>query len=172
MPVSHGVKVQLKSQYDIQTIPEYAPPPSKRKSSIKLLDQERSLISVYIPRLECSQFWICYSAAPSDGLTKFFYFKLSLDGAHVVSWGCGEGDGYEGKTMFGLFGTGKRDAQKRAFFFSQLETEREGEDQESMKPDGVLELRIYRSSSRKRIPPDLVEFRDTHIGRNGGNGVE
>jgi hypothetical protein len=32
-----------------------------------------------------------------------YYFRVSLNGSHIVSWGCGEEDTFKGKAMFRLY---------------------------------------------------------------------
>ena len=105
MPTYRSITISITSQFDICQLPEYAPPTlTDDPFSIlpTLLDPELSLVTVYLPTYPSSQFWLRYSIAPPYPPKALYYFKLYLNGKCVVSWGCGEDDGYRGKTVFGL----------------------------------------------------------------------
>jgi hypothetical protein len=181
MPEYRGVRVELTSQFDIVAIPEFQPGPQEvyqGKEAIKLLNPLKSIVTVYVPRLPSSQFWINYSAVAPEPPTAFYYFKLSINNEHIVSWGCGEEHSFKGKTMFGLYETeSTREGEKgyvgkHSLFFSRTNTDATAELEDPWDDKQFVEVRVYRSNARKRIPLDLEEFKDTYHGRNGGTGVE
>lgn len=102
MPTYRSLTISLISQFDILTIPEYAPPsippdPFTDSSNIPtLVDPSTAIVSIYIPTYPCSQFWLSYSIAPPWPPGLLYYFKLFVNGTCLVSWGCGEEDGYKG----------------------------------------------------------------------------
>lgn len=144
MPSHRGVSVALNSQYDALTIPETAGTESSSSAHVT---------EVSIPTYPSSQFWLSYTCQSPLAATgcRFYYFKLSINGESVVSWGVGEDDNWAGKTMFGLFesGTGtdfegRKIVEKRGFFFSNVAKSGSGID------GGLLEVRVYRSKARRR----------------------
>lgn len=146
-------------------IPEY-PPPAFRQDSISnlptLINEELSLISVFIPTYPGSQFWISYSIAPPNPPKALYYFKLFLNGACIVNWGCGKEDEFKGKTMFGLYESdanreGESGIQKRILRFREGH---EGTD------DDILEIKVYRCRGRKPCSPVL----ESYGGHKVGNG--
>lgn len=135
MPNYRSITIALRSQYDISTIPEFDPPDPELtnaryfsntpyvSSAPKAVDGTTSTVSVYIPIYPSSQFWICYDISPPAPPAAYFLFKLLINGAHVVSWSCGQEDAWRGKTMFGLFESpedkeGKGFVERRSLFFS------------------------------------------------------
>ncbi|KAI9868566.1 MAG: hypothetical protein M1830_005634, partial [Pleopsidium flavum] len=171
MPTYRTITLSLISQFDILTIPEYAPPTASPSSSSShaptLIDRNLSLVSVYIPTYPSSQFWLSYSISPPHPPHALYYFKLLINGAHIVSWGCGEEDGFKGKTMFGVFESGEswlgeRGMEKRVFCFGREEDCFDG-------VGGVMEVRVCRARGRKRTRPEVDEFGE--LGRRG-DGVK
>ena len=182
MPTYRSVKISLVSQFDILTIPEYAPPactPSTDpfiSSPPSLVDPSRSLVSVYVPTYPCSRFWVSYSIFPPHPPGLFYYFKMFLNGDLVVSWGCGEVDGHAGKTMFGLYaakggtsdkseGEGSnetaREVESRVLCFGSPVTMTSSGRVGNLLPEhlkDVMEIRVYRSNGRRRIAPQLEVF--------------
>lgn len=183
MPTYRSITISLVSQFDILTIPEFAPPstPADHFSQTPVLvDPDQSLVSVYVPTYPSSQFWLSYSISAPHPPHALFYFKLFLDDSHVVSWGCGEEDEFKGRTMLGLYCTSENRLsnpaiEKRVFCFAS-------EDSSSRNRLGdVMEVRVYRARGRKRIWPELVELKETSRRGNGqgrsgqrcsGSGVE
>ncbi|KAL9101786.1 MAG: hypothetical protein Q9163_002982 [Psora crenata] len=165
MPTYRSITLSLISQYDILTIPEYAPPASPNDpftTAPTLVDTDQSLVSVYIPTYPSSQFWLSYSISPPHPPKLLYFFKLYIQGQEIVSWGCGEDDEYQGKTMFGLYDTGftkgnKPVVERRALCFADAGGHADG-------PPGslsnVMEVRVFRSKGRKRVSPELKCFRE------------
>ncbi len=162
MPTYRTITISLVSQFDIMTIPEYAPPnvPNDPFSDAPVLvDTIKSLVSVYIPTYPSSQFWIYYSIAPPYPPKAVFYFKLFLNGSCVVSWGCGERDDYKGRTMFAMSDSiqswmGQPNIERRAMCFVSPE-EAANTVHASNSFEDFMELKVYRSKGRKRIQPIL-----------------
>lgn len=189
MPTYRSITISLVSQFDILTIPEYAPPSTSTdpfSETPTLVDPGQSLVSVYVPTYPSSQFWLSYSISPPYPPHALFYFKLFLNNTHVVSWGCGAEDEYKGKTMFGVYCAGdsrlgKVGIEKRVFCFASEEYGSGKVDGSRERLGDVMEVRVYRARGRKRIWPELVELKEpTKKGnsqkraaqRSCGSGVE
>ena len=162
MPTYRSITISLISQFDILTIPEYAPPTTPTdpfSNAPTLVNPDHSLVSVYIPTYPSSQFWLSYSISPPHPPKLLYYFKLYLNGNLVVSWGCGEDDDYRGKTMFGLFKPDRSSGllkgallQRRVLCFG---TDITGLDNRALDHlSDVMEIKVFRSKGRKRIKPD------------------
>ncbi|KAL9005266.1 MAG: hypothetical protein Q9188_001935 [Gyalolechia gomerana] len=163
MPVYRNITINLVSQFDILNIPEYAPPAALDdpfSASPALVDN--SLVSCYIPIYPLSQFWLSYSISAPHPPKALYYFKLFINDACVVSWGCGEENGFKGKTMYGLYDSGERwmgepGIDARVFSFaSEATTNRPMNNTLGQ----VMEVRVYRARGRKRTKPDLKDFQD------------
>ncbi|KAL8698149.1 MAG: hypothetical protein Q9224_001987 [Gallowayella concinna] len=161
MPVYRNITINLVSQFDILNIPEYAPPATPDdpfSTSPALVDN--SLVSCYVPTYPLSQFWFSYSISAPHPPKAWYYFKLFINGASVVSWGCGERNGFKGSTMYGLFDSGDRwmgmpDVAARAFTFASDATTQQARNNTLGQ---VMEIRVYRARGRKRVKPDLEHF--------------
>lgn len=193
MPTYRDIALSLQSQYDALTITE-APLKSaqstsitgaaivrRRKSEYFLIDDAQTYggktafgtapasktANVMIPVYPSSQFWIVYACpAPQDGSSvRFYYFKLVISGKCIVSWGVGALDGWEGKTIFGLFNArsdfqGRKVVEKRGLFFPRVDKLDEEES------DVGFEVRVYRSQARKREKA-VVELEEAVTGSQG-----
>ena len=166
MPTYRSITLALTSQYDLLVIPEYPPPrvpADPFSNSPQLIDAAHSTVSTYIPTYPSSQFWLTYSVAPPHPPKALYYFKLSINGKHLVSWGCGEDEEFKGKTVFALspFGIDEDNRQvweRRGLVFgkSDKRTQGIGPHRTPTDPMGdVLEVKVFRSRGRKRILPDV-----------------
>ena len=163
MPTYRSITTSVISQHGIFSLPEYPPPtvPNDPFSTLPTLcDQDRALVSVYIPAYPSSQFWVRYSIAPPYPPKALYYFKLFLKGTCVISWGCGEEDGYEGRTMFGLYDSGdcwmgETGIERRVLCFGR--GAKPGENVAVDSKD-VMEIKIYRAKGRMRIKPQVDDF--------------
>ena len=164
MPTYRSITTNLTSQFDILTIPEFEPPRTLIDPFVNaptLINHDRSVVSVYIPTYPSSQFWLCYSISPPYPPKMLYYFKLYINGNHIVSWGCGEEENYEGKTMFGLYDAGPtpfkdNQIERRVLCFGP---DRGHGDKSSMDNlDDVMEIKVFRSKGRRRAAPAIEEF--------------
>ncbi|KAI9812161.1 MAG: hypothetical protein M1827_004827 [Pycnora praestabilis] len=189
MPTYRSITLSLISQFDMLTIPEYAPPthspsttatvPPNLSSSNDptanltntttttmipfpptLINPALSLVSIYIPTYANSQFWLRYSIAAPHPPHALYYFKLFIDNTHIVSWGCGEGNQWRGKCMFGLFDGGEdwmreRSVEKRIFRFARDDVggggNGESREEGGTKEGSVMEIRVFRAKGRVRV---------------------
>ncbi|KAI9837440.1 MAG: hypothetical protein M1837_002962 [Sclerophora amabilis] len=177
MPTHRSINVALVSQFDLLTIPEYAPPAPPETLDPDFLTspdppssvhQGHSLVSVYVPQYPCSQFWLQYSVSPPNPAGMHYYFKMFINGRHIVSWGVSKAHKYAGKTMFGLFDAGEdwmgvRKVEKRVMCFSGANTRGVG-------TSGSLEVRVFRAKGRKRCEPVLEELNGRRPGRRKADG--
>ncbi len=175
MPTYRSITTSIISQHGIFTLPEYPPPavPNDPFSTLPTLcDQERGLVSVYIPSYPSSQFWIRYSIAPPYPPRALYYFKLFLKGTCVLSWGCSEEDGYEGRTMFGLYASGdcwmgETGVERRILCFGR--GAKPGENT-AVDQDDMMEIKIYRAKGRMRIKARVDKIQDAMRGAESVKG--
>ena len=171
MPSYRSITLSLISQYDILTIPEYAPPtylsddPFITSDKRVLVDAAKSLVSVYVPRYPGSQFWLRYSISPPHPPKALFYFKLSLNGKELVSWGCGREEGFKGKTMWGLYDSGvdwmgEKVIERRVLCFAAEDDAPSSSDKAVDDPRQFLEVRVYRAKRRQQIKPQIKKVAD------------
>ena len=188
MPTYRSITISLVSQFDILVIPEYEPPKTPLDPFLNaptLVNADCSVVSVYVPTYPSSQFWICYSISPPYPPNILYYFKLFINGNHIVSWGCGKEDGYEGKTMFGLFSPGPSpfphsEIERRALCFGPNHSNSSVFTWDNL--NDVLEVKVFRSKGRKKIAPKLEEFQNlagkANVDKNksqlhsSGNGIK
>ncbi|RMZ00078.1 hypothetical protein D0860_08117 [Hortaea werneckii] len=126
------------------------------------LDPTSRTAEVSIPIYASSQFWIVYACPrPLPGIrqeedgreVRYYFFKLLVRGQCLVSWGCGEQQGWQGKTMFGLFTSGsdferRRVVEKMGFFFPPYFSE--ADDGSECADTTAFEVRVFRSWARRR----------------------
>lgn len=184
MVTSHGIRIALRSQYDIRRIPEYSLPNAHatRGKSLPLhipmsrlntksshsssangahdVSHPSPVAEVYIPLLAGSQFWIVYNIETlQDPLTNvnYYFFKLFAQGRCVLSWGVGEQDGWRGKTVFGLYDGGEDWRGRKMVERHGLHfgSEDGGE--------GFFELKVYRCRARKRVANAASSVNDVSV---------
>ncbi|KAI7200800.1 hypothetical protein KC343_g10340 [Hortaea werneckii] len=128
------------------------------------LDPTSRTAEVSIPIYASSQFWIVYACPrplpgtrqeeEEDGMqVRYYFFKLLVRGQCIVSWGCGEQQGWQGKTMFGLFTSGsdferRRVVEKMGFFFPSYFSE--ADDGSESADTAAFEVQVFRSWARRR----------------------
>lgn len=173
MPHCRGIHIALQSQYDALVLPEFPTSAAHVTSPPKDKDPNDSThsASAHVPIYSGSQFWICYACPlPSlDSETRFYYFKLVVDGRCLLSWGSGEAEGWCGKISFGYYATesceeeGRESLEKRSFFFpleSAIDKEKLCEDD--------LEVRVFRAKARRRIGPQFEPW----VQGSGGSSIQ
>lgn len=173
MPVYRSIRIALHSQFDIETLPEYYPPPLASLIGTQrtcysdippFVDEKTSTCSVHVPVFPGGQFWIAYSVAPPVPENQHFLFKLYIDGEKVMSWSTDKEYRWMGKTMYGLFESNEGDCarrriEKRVLCFSA--TGKDGDTQ-----DGCVEIKVHRASGRKRIEREFQVFEETAFAKS------
>lgn len=156
MPTYLNLTLSLISQYDAMSLPEFHPPTSDANDPFSshpaLISESQPIVSVYIPTYPCSTFWLSYTISPPHPTKILYYFKLFINGTHVVSWGCGEKNNYTGKTMFGLFRGPLGGLERRMLSFASEDTGRRMSSE-------MMEVRVYRSKGRRRMEPVVEQFK-------------
>jgi hypothetical protein len=187
MPTCRSISLELRSQFDIEALPEFVwsntetkglGQPAETLRAQKSLDEKGSVCNVYVPVYPKSQFWIVYSISPPIPDGTLFLFKLFFNNEHVISWSCGKDEDWKGKTMFGLFEKrgdrdGKNRVEKRVLSFAALGgATNENIPKRQTTPAGPdLEVRVFRAHGRKRIPKNIEDLEQTpHL--NGGQKIE
>ena len=167
-----SIDITLHSQFDIEKLPEYHPDPRDDhgivKSMPKLFESKTSTCNVFVPALPGTAFWISYAVSPPVPDEHYFFFKLYIDGAHIVSWSTGKAEGWRGKTMFGLFESpenaeGVKTIEKRMLCFAPP---RENDKHRVGMVDvfdetACVEIRVHRAHARKRVQRQVEMYEDT-----------
>ncbi|KAF2850189.1 hypothetical protein T440DRAFT_116401 [Plenodomus tracheiphilus IPT5] len=181
MPTYRSINISLHSQFDIETFPEYPPEPKENYLARgisgfvpTLIDDTSSTCSVYVPALPGSTFWISYSVEPPVPAGHYFLFKLYINGAHIVSFSTGKEDGWEGKTMFGLFersegvDNGKR-MEKRVLCFTPPDRkDHMWKDVANVHDETArLEIKVHRANGRRRTERVFEDYAKTPHAKNG-----
>jgi hypothetical protein len=184
MPTYRSINIELHSQFDIETIPEYRPRLQEYYASIgnpgkvpPFLDEKTATCSVYIPVLPGSQFWIGYSVSPPVPEDQQFLFKLFINGAHIVNWSTGKEHDWKGKTMFGLFERtyedGKTRVEKRVLCFTppNRKTKQWTDVTDAFDEEAYMEIQVHRAHASKRIEKQIQDYNDTAHGKSR-RGIE
>jgi hypothetical protein len=177
MPTYRNITLNLQSD-TTDTIIELAPPSSHVVTPAKpshhhhgsahppqLRDDTRAIISVYVPILPKSLFWLNYHITPPPLEPGHFYvFKMFVNRTEVVTWSCSEEQKFRGKCMFGLYDTGLGDdgvskgygvgMQKRAFRWGDSEVRVTGDLSGDPERDRFVEVRVCRANKMVRIQPE------------------
>ncbi|PPJ54199.1 hypothetical protein CBER1_01126 [Cercospora berteroae] len=152
MPEQRGISICLQSQYDALSLPEFPAPVPTASRNPSLLphkpnyeSDQTGIVEAYTPIYPGSQFWIVFRCSQPAEEIRYYYFKLFLGGKCVLSWGCGEKNGWNGRVGFGIFESSGDDLagypllEKRAFVFPRETNE-----------GGSFDIRVYRAIGRKR----------------------
>ncbi|KAI7192959.1 hypothetical protein KC316_g3451 [Hortaea werneckii] len=134
---------------------------SGMSGTVYYLDPALRTVDVSIPIYASSQFWIVYACPrplPGTGheddlQVRYYFFKLLVRDQCIVSWGCGEEQGWQGKAMFGLVSSGldferRRVVEKIGFFFPPYFSE--AYDGSESADTVAFEVQVFRSSARRR----------------------
>ncbi|PQE13226.1 Cellobiose dehydrogenase protein [Rutstroemia sp. NJR-2017a BBW] len=151
----------------------------------RLLGRQSSIISVYIPSVSGkflastqteittnmaagARFFVRYNVIDAVAESKWYYFKLFMNGRHITSWGSNSRtrpsgqvmraffepdekyDYTEGKKIFRSPGT-----EQRSFFFTE---EKEGTG--AAEDGGLIEVQVFRARGRKKRAQHVEEFKD------------
>ncbi|EUC28449.1 hypothetical protein COCCADRAFT_109110 [Bipolaris zeicola 26-R-13] len=173
-----SVDITLHSQLDIEKLPEYHPDPRDDHGITRFMpkpfESKTSTCSVFVPALPGTAFWISYAVSPPVPDEHYFFFKLYIDGAHIVSWSTGKAEGWRGKTMFGLFESpedaeGVKRIEKRVLCFApprENDTHRIGM-VDILDETACVEIRVHRAHARKRIQRQVEMYEDTQHAKEG-----
>jgi hypothetical protein len=177
MPTYKDITVSIHTPFAIEGLPEIAPPIASSGalhliSPInQLVNESQRCVSVYVPVMPQSLFWLSYSITEPPRNNNFFVFKLFVNRQEVVTWYCDKNDHWKGKTMFGLFDTGKDDMvvggagmEKRIFKFGHPGKE-DWRVVGDLSADGdmnrFVEVRVFRASMKMRIPRQMHVFHES-----------
>ncbi|TGJ84325.1 hypothetical protein E0Z10_g4446 [Xylaria hypoxylon] len=125
-------------------------------------------ISVYIPSLPGEQFWLRYLINQSPPPSRCIFFKMTMNGRHISSWGINTDTRSAGIVVRALYrpedkwgdACGHNDAgypgiETRYFHFMP------GLDKKSVAEDGgIIEVQVFRCKGRKRIALELSAYRN------------
>jgi hypothetical protein len=113
-------------------------------------------------------FWISYSVSPPIPDSHYFLFKLYVNGRHIVSWCTGKKEGWEGKTMFGLYerpqdAERKKRVEKRVLSFRPTDkNDKTWSDVKDPFEDNMrMEIKVHRAHGRKRVEREMEEYSKT-----------
>ncbi|EMD60575.1 hypothetical protein COCSADRAFT_345868 [Bipolaris sorokiniana ND90Pr] len=173
-----SIDITLHSQLDIEKLPEYRPNPRDDHGITRFMpkpfESKTSTCSVFVPALPGTAFWISYAVSPPVPDEHYFFFKLYIDGAHIVSWSTGKAEGWQGKTMFGLFESsedaeGVKKIEKRVLCFApprENDRHRVGI-MDVFDETACVEIRVHRAHARKRIQRQVEIYEDTLHAKEG-----
>ncbi|KAI0450180.1 hypothetical protein F5B21DRAFT_517629 [Xylaria acuta] len=125
-------------------------------------------ISVYIPSLPGEQFWLRYLINQSPPPSRCIFFKMTMNGRHISSWGINTNTHSTGLVVRALYqpedkwgdACGYNEAgypgiETRYFHFMP------GLDKKSIAEDGgIIEVQVFRCKGRKRIALELDAYRN------------
>ena len=185
MPTYRNITINLQSD-TTQNILEFAPPPTPTTSPRKIAssppntpeddentsdhpqlhDERHAAISVYIPFVPKTLFWVNYQVAPPAAQGIFYVFKLFVNKIEAATWSCSRKQQFRGKCMFGLFDTGCEEdgptgaslgkgMQKRVFRFGEAEYRACGDLSSDEPVDRFVEIRVFRANKKSRREPIL-----------------
>ncbi|KAI1150876.1 hypothetical protein F4825DRAFT_463029 [Nemania diffusa] len=125
-------------------------------------------ISVYIPSLPGEQFWLRYFITQSPPPSKCIFFKMTMNGRHISSWGINTTTHSTGIVIRALYRPADRlgdvcgydegrfpGIETRYFhFMPYLDNKSVAED------GGIIEVQVFRCHGRKRIAVELDTYRN------------
>ncbi|KAH7360293.1 hypothetical protein BKA65DRAFT_182018 [Rhexocercosporidium sp. MPI-PUGE-AT-0058] len=193
MPTHRGIKVSVVSQLELKLHPEFPHPessqftyrsPDLRKGTAKFADWtppstssdskadrllgRQSVVSVYIPSMPATRFWIRYNILEAATThSEWFYFKLFMNGRHITSWGTNAKIRPSGQVMRGLFEPSERwNYKHEGTVFRNMGTEarpfifgHEERDGSAANDGGLIEVMVFRARGRKRRLPKPTDFK-------------
>ncbi|KAI0407523.1 hypothetical protein F4802DRAFT_26790 [Xylaria palmicola] len=154
-------------------------PSTARELDPTRLKKVNPRISVYIPSLPGEQFWLRYLISQSPPPSRCIFFKMTMNGRHIASWGINTHIRPTGIVVRALYQPEDRwgDAwgsdeagypgiETRYFHFMPgLDTKSVAED------GGVIEVQVFRCKGRKRIALELNVYRNQeHYGITSPSG--
>ncbi|KAJ4425238.1 hypothetical protein N0V82_000048 [Gnomoniopsis sp. IMI 355080] len=126
-----------------------------------------SKISVYIPSLPGSQFWINYVVENEPSPPSHLFFKLHMNGRYITSWGINPKVKSQGRVEKALYEPCDRwDQEENGVVFKQEGIEARyfyfmsDQQQLSVADDGgLIEVHVFRAKGRKRRAAKLDQYR-------------
>src|SRR5436190_2218593 len=187
MPSLRSINISLVSQFDLLTIPEYGVTGTvgghrgvnevSDQVSTAFLPVTFPIVTAYVPTYPGSQFWLSYDVSPPHSSHALYYFRMSLNGSHIVSWGCGEEDTFKGKMMFRLcepsritYGVNAKKGvtKQRALNLAHEDGVITGKATPVAKAGNneskVLEIAVFRAKCRQKVEAGLEGCVDSPIG--------
>lgn len=168
-------------------VSDWDPPAAVKFSKADALLGRNTTCSVYIPSIAGrsytmngqtklkigtgAQFWLQYNFQESAvEHSRWYYFKLFMNGRHIASWGVDTTKEPNGKVMAGLFDPSSRwnyeydgeiwknnGLEKRPFYFANAK----GREDDSVATDGgLIEILCFRAMGRRRKLPEPDTWRD------------
>ncbi|CAL3972005.1 unnamed protein product [Diplocarpon coronariae] len=194
MPTHRGIEISIVSQVQLKTHPEFphpessqftyrspdpcrgppkaydwTPPSASSDSKADRLLGRQSVVSVYIPSMPATRFWIRYNIVEAAALhSEWFYFKLFMNGRHITSWGTNANTRPSGQVMRGLFEPSDRwNYKHEGIVFKNMGTEarififgHEDEERSAASDGGLIEIMVFRARGRKRRLPKPTDFKN------------
>ncbi|KAI1436060.1 hypothetical protein GGR50DRAFT_686691 [Xylaria sp. CBS 124048] len=195
MPFFRGIEISVNASVEAKQITEYPHPdgssvrllrasmlpltcgrvfdPDASSSSAENVDPTRlkkvnPRISVYIPSLPGEQFWIRYVVSQSPPPSRCIFFKMTMNGRHVSSWGIRADKCSTGVVARALYqpldnwgdACGPNEPscpgiETRSFHFTPALGEKS-----AAEDGGVIEIQVFRCKGRKRIALELDTYRN------------
>ncbi|KAI0472184.1 hypothetical protein GGR56DRAFT_682681 [Xylariaceae sp. FL0804] len=197
MPYFRGIEISIATNHETRQLPEYPHPDGssvrlvRPGAALHDLRDGRALgpgtpalsqthetdptrqkklnprVSVYVPSLPGEQFWLRYAVNQSPPPSRCIFFKMAINGRHIVSWGIDTTSRPSGSVTRALyepcdkkrdrpdFGhTGPTGIETRYFHFML------GLDKKSVAEDGgLIMVQVFRCRGRRRITPQLDSYR-------------
>ncbi|KAG9234000.1 hypothetical protein BJ875DRAFT_401985 [Amylocarpus encephaloides] len=150
--------------------PSFSPKVTKESKADRLLGKETA-ISVYIPSIADTRFWLRYTIMESAAKSKYYFFKMLMNGREIVSWGVAANTPHSGQISRAFFDPGpeysysdvksgitykRMGIEKRAFFFA------EAKGKSVVTDGGIIEIRVFRARERERRIQEPLSYKSQH----------
>ncbi|RKF82815.1 putative oxidoreductase-like protein [Golovinomyces cichoracearum] len=189
MPVYKGISLKIISQVDYKIHPEFPHPEStqftyRSPESRKVFEDDSSpyisndskadsllgrpsMVSVFIPSLRGSHFWLRYNFGElSVNQSSIFHFKLLLNGKCVKSWSVNSKEKPEGQIKQSFYSSGRKwNRVQERISLESIGKENKPflcDEKKSSHPtrfNGLIEVVLFKSPGRKRRLHLLPEFK-------------
>ncbi|KAJ4389317.1 hypothetical protein N0V93_006783 [Gnomoniopsis smithogilvyi] len=193
MPSFRGIDISIITQSEFGRLPEYPhpdgsyfqslatkqaagqsqPPSSEPGNEDAIANGSANVgdpdarISVYIPSLPGSQFWINYVVENEPSPPCHLFFKLHMNGRHITSWGINPKVKSQGRVEKALYEPCDRwNQEDNGVVFKQEGIEARyfyfvsDQQQVSVADDGgLIEVLVFRAKGRKRRAANLSQYR-------------
>ncbi|KAI1205985.1 uncharacterized protein F4807DRAFT_249457 [Annulohypoxylon truncatum] len=202
MPSFRGIEISIITTSDVRKLPEYPHPDGSSVrlmrvgtglndlrnggrtsphpfavSSFSDADPTRQKkvnprISVYIPSSPGEQFRLRYFINQSSLPSKFVFFKMLINGRHIVSWGIDASNSSLGSVTRSLYEPSEKFRDKNGDPVVGIEARylhfmRDPERKTGDEDGGLVEVQVFRCRGRKRIAVVLDPCPNRNWDRNG-----